>query len=341
METTKIAAVQGERQAGVVEVPIPEPIEDWALVKIHAAPMCTEYKGWLAGKKRSGLGHEAAGEVVAVAQPGLVEVGDRVVVMPQLSCGRCDLCVAGDYIYCQNSFNYQEFTGTDGNNATMAQYILKPGRLLPKIPDGVSFDHASLACCALGPTFGALDSLEVDTFDTLLITGLGPVGLGGVLNAAFRGARVIAIDLVAWRRNRAKELGADLTLDAASDTLLDEIRERTDGLGVDAAIDCSGSPVAQHLCIDAVRRRGGVAFVGQTGKAIEVHPSHDLLVNGLTIMGSWHYNLNLFPELMQVIERSDLLDTLISHTFPLTNIQEAFAAIATQEAAKVILHPWA
>ena len=242
METMKIAAIQGERQAGVVEVPIPEPIEDWALVKIHAAPMCTEYKGWLAGKKRSGLGHEAAGEVVAVAQPGLVEVGDRVVVMPQLSCGRCDLCVAGDYIYCQNSFNYQEFTGTDGNNATMAQYILKPGRLLPKIPDGVSFDHASLACCTLGPTFGALDSLEVDTFDTLLITGLGPVGLGGVLNAAFRGRprhrhrpRRVASD-------RAKEVGADLTLDAASDTLLDKIRERTDGLGVDAAIDCSGKP---------------------------------------------------------------------------------------------------
>ena len=340
METMQIAAVHGERRAGVVEAPIPEAKGDWALVKIHAAPMCTEVKVWMAGK-RGHLGHEAAGEVVAVAQPGPVEVGDRVVVMPQLSCGRCDLCLAGDYIYCQNNGDYRAFTGSDGNNQTMAQYILKPARLLPKIPEGISYDHASLACCGLGPTFGALDRLGVDTFDTLLITGLGPVGLGGVLNAAFRGTRVIAVDLVAWRRNRAKQLGADLTLDAASDTLRDEIRERTGGLGVDAAIDCSGSPVAQRLCIDAVRRRGRVAFVGQTRTPIEVHPSRDLLANGLTVMGSWHYNLNLYPELMQLIERSDLLDTLISHTFALTSIQEAFEATATQETAKVILHPWA
>jgi threonine dehydrogenase-like Zn-dependent dehydrogenase len=339
MEMMEIAAVLEERRAGVVEVPIPEPREDWALVKVHAAPMCTEVKGWKAGTDWA-LGHEAAGEVVAIAQPGPVEVGDRVVVMPQLSCGRCALCRAGDYIYCENNLDYRAFTGSEGNNQTMAQYILKPARLLPKIPDGVSYDHASLACCGLGPTFGALDSLGVDTFDTLLITGLGPVGLGGVLNATFRGARVIAVDLVAWRRDRAQRLGAERTLDATSDTLLDEIRDWTGGLGVDAAIDCSGNAAAQRLCLDALRRRGGMAFVGQTRNAIEVHPSRDLLNHGRTVLGEWHYNLNLYPALMQLIERSELLDTLISHTFPMAEIQAAFETIATQETAKVILHPW-
>ena len=61
----KIAAVQGEQQAEIIEVPIPEPKENWVLVKIYAAPMCTEYKAWLAGRHEP-LGHEAAGEVVAV-----------------------------------------------------------------------------------------------------------------------------------------------------------------------------------------------------------------------------------------------------------------------------------
>ena len=339
METMKIAAVQGEQQAEIIEVPIPEPKENWVLVKIYAAPMCTEYKAWLAGRHEP-LGHEAAGEVVAVARSGRVRVGDRVVVMPQLSCGSCDLCVAGDYIHCQNNIDYREFTRTGGNNQTMAQYILKPDRLLPKIPEGIAYDHASLACCALGPTFGALNSLEVDAFDTVLITGLGPVGLGGVLNAAFRGSRVIAVEPVGWRRERAKELGAELVLDASADGVHEEIREWTGGLGVDAAIDCSGNPQAQRLCIDALRRRGRMAFVGQTSKMLEIHPSRDLLANGLTIVGSWHYNLNLYPALTQVIRRSGQLDSLISHTFPLTSVQEAFETSAAQRTAKVILHPW-
>ena len=340
METMKIAVISGKEQAEIIEVPIPTPKENWVLVKIRASPMCTEYKEWLAGS-RGPLGHEATGEVVAVARSGRARVGDRVVVMPQLSCGNCDLCVAGDYIYCQNNIDYRAFTRTGGNNQTMAQYILKPDRLLLKIPDSVSFDHASLACCALGPTFGALDSLEADAFDTVLITGLGPVGLGGVLNAAFRGCRVIAVDPVKWRRTKAKELGAEVVLGTSADTIHEEIREWSGGLGVDAAIDCSGSPQAQRLCIDALRRRGRMAFVGQTREMLEVHPSRDLLARGLTVMGSWHYNLNLYPKLMQVIRHSGLLDSLISHTFPLTSVQEAFETIASQRAAKVILHPWA
>ncbi|HEX28571.1 TPA: alcohol dehydrogenase, partial [Candidatus Poribacteria bacterium] len=95
----KKAVILGERRAGLIEVPDPQPKEDWVLVKVHAAPMCTEYKAFLAGHKAQYLGHEAAGEVVAVAQPTKVKVGDRVVVMPQYPCGRCELCMAGDYIY--------------------------------------------------------------------------------------------------------------------------------------------------------------------------------------------------------------------------------------------------
>ena len=339
METMKIVAIHGKQQARLVDVPIPEPKEDWVLVKIQAIPMCTEYQNWLSGRQIQGIGHEAAGEIVAVGQPGGVQVGDRVVVQPKLSCGRCDLCIAGDYIYCENDYNYQAFTRNEDGNGTMAQYILKPARLLSQKPQDISFDHASLALCALGPTFGAMTSIGLDTFDTLLVTGLGPVGLGGVLNASFRGARVIAVDLVPWRRDKAMELGAELVLDGTSGTLLDDILDWSEG-GVDAAIDCSGNNVAQRLCLEAVRRRGQVAYVGQTPTPIEVHPSLDLLQNGLTVMGSWHYNLNLYPELMQVIRRSKRLDALVSHTFPLNEIQRAFETIATQETGKVILHPW-
>ena len=69
------ARIVGERQSDVVPAPVPEPKEDWAVVKVHASAMCTEYKTWLAGDRREVIGHEGAGEVVAVAQPGRVKVG--------------------------------------------------------------------------------------------------------------------------------------------------------------------------------------------------------------------------------------------------------------------------
>jgi threonine dehydrogenase-like Zn-dependent dehydrogenase len=133
------AAILGERRAALVEVPTPQPKGDWALVKVHVTPMCTEYKAFVAGLKSEFLGHEAAGEVVAVVQPGRVKVGDRVVVMPLYACGKCTLCVAGDYIHCEQPYNVAQFTGSPEGSATYAQYLLKPDWLLPKIPDDISY----------------------------------------------------------------------------------------------------------------------------------------------------------------------------------------------------------
>jgi len=126
----KKVVILGKQKAAVIEVADPKPKEDWALVKVHAAPMCTEYKFFLSGDKTDNLGHEAAGEVVAIDQPGRVEVGDRVVVMPQYPCGKCELCVAGDYIHCENNYDFAEFIGSSEGSGTMAQYLLKPSWLL-------------------------------------------------------------------------------------------------------------------------------------------------------------------------------------------------------------------
>src|SRR5438067_5551328 len=87
----KKAVVLGSRKAELVEVPDPRPKEDWVVVKVHAAPMCAEYKAFVGSTAVDRLGHEAAGEVVAVAQPGRVKEGDRVVVMPLYACGKCAL----------------------------------------------------------------------------------------------------------------------------------------------------------------------------------------------------------------------------------------------------------
>jgi threonine dehydrogenase-like Zn-dependent dehydrogenase len=336
----KKAVILGEHQAGLVDVPTPQPKADWALVKVYVTPMCTEYKMFVPGHQAQFLGHEAAGEVVEIAQPGQVQVGDRVVVMPLYACGKCDLCIAGDFIHCENVPDFETFTGSPEGRATYAQYLLKPSWLLAKIPDGVSYELASLSLCALGPSFGAFDAMDIDVFDTVLITGLGAVGLGAVVNAKFRGARVIGVESIPYRVERARMLGADVVLDPRDESTLDQIRELTGGKGVDKALDCAGVVAAQRLCIDATRRKGQVAFVGECNDDLKIKISPDMIRKGLTIRGSWHYNLTLFPKIMQVIRESPVIDKLISHVLPMSEIQKAFEISASHQCAKILLKPW-
>ena len=336
----KKAVIEGERRAALIEVPDPEPRQDWVLVDVKAAPMCTEYKSFVAGRSVANLGHEAAGVVAAVAQPGRVQVGDRVAVMPQYPCGVCELCVSGEYIHCESVVDFDTFTGNGEGRATMAQLLLKPDWLLPRIPEDISIEHGGMACCGLGPSFGAFQRMGLDAFDTVLITGMGPVGLGGVINASYRGARVLAVEGHSWRAAKAVELGAEVVLDPG-DGALEQLQDLTDGRGVDCALDCSGAVTAHRLCIDATRRRGQVAFVGECGEETPLRISQDMIRQGLTLVGSWHYNLADVPAIWQVArDRAAVLDRLISHTFPMSRIQDAFELQSTGACAKVVLDPW-
>ena len=176
-----------------------------------------------------------------------VAVGDRVVVMPQYPCGLCALCVSGDYIHCEHGYDFAQFTGSPAGSATMAQYLLKPSWLLPRIPDDVPYERASLACCALGPSFNAWQAMGVGADDTVLITGAGPVGLGAVVNARFRGARVLVVEAAPWRAERARQMGAAAVLDPRDHDLVgagqgaDGRRRRGRGPG---HVRCRGGPAA-------------------------------------------------------------------------------------------------
>ena len=339
----KKAAVFGPSQGGVVDAPKPKAAENWVVVKIHAAPMCTEFKTYLSGGDAPYLGHEAAGEVVEVAQPCRVKVGDRVVVMPQTPCGQCELCLDGEYIHCQDIVSAPPQPGGEEGKATMAQFMLKQDWVLAPIPDDISYDHASMACCGLGPTFGAVQRARLGADDTLLITGLGPVGLGGVVNGTHRGARVLGVEINSYRAAKALELGATAVIDPTDpDALQRTLALTRDGRGVDHSIDCSGVVAAHRFCIDATRRKGTVSFVGESGQnETPVRVSADLLRKGLSLHGSWHYNMADTPQILRVIAaNSGKLDKLISHRFPLARVADAWALQATGACAKVLLKPW-
>jgi len=331
----KVAAMFGNGKAGLVDKPDPEPCEDFVLVKVRAVPMCTEYKAFKGGHEGDRFGHEAVGEVVEVAQPGHVKVGDRVVVQCGAGCGRCAMCLTGEIIHCLTP------RSPGSSYPTYAQYVLKRDGLCTPIPDGVSYNHAGMACCGLGPTFGAMQQMQVDAMDTVLITGLGPVGLGGVINASYRSARVIGVESHPYRANLAKELGAEVVLNPNDENILEQIRELTNGIGIDKAMDCSGSSEAHRLMVDAARRKGKVAFIGEGGE-FPLAASRDMIRKGLLLYGNWHYNLGGYPKLMKVIqESSDKLDRLITHTFPMSEVQKAWELQITGNCGKIVLDPWA
>ncbi|QGQ99252.1 hypothetical protein EHS13_32515 [Paenibacillus psychroresistens] len=329
----RMVAITGQKQIELVEYEKPKLLLDsWALVKIHVAPMCAEYKSFSEGHRCVGLGHEAAGEVVEVSPGSKVKVGDRVVVMPQYPCGECVLCIAGDYVHCEHNLDY--------GASTMTQYIAKPSWLLPKIPDDVSYEKASLACCGLGASFGAMEKLGVNAFSTVLISGLGPVGLGAIVNAQYRGARVIAVEMNEYRVQLAREMGAVDIIDPRSKNAVEQIKLLTGGRGADCGIETSGVIAAHRLQIDAIARGGKIAFVGECGDETMIRVSPDLIRKGISLVGSWHYNLNSYPRIMQVIQNSSLVDKLISHVYPMSKTQEAFQTSLSQQCAKILLKPW-
>lgn len=336
----KTVVIKPDSLVELIEEEVPKANKNFVVVKVHSSPMCTEFYHYRDGTESLCLGHEAAGEVVEVAQPGKVKVGDRVVVMPQYPCGICVLCQKGDYIHCENIVDPFKICGCNSGKATYSQYVVKQDWLLVPIPDNLSYDHASMACCGLGASFGAVSRLNVNSSDTVLITGLGPVGLGAAINCMFRGARVIGAARNPYRVKLALELGVEAVLDPGNSGCLEQIRELTGGPGASKSIECSGGEIYQHICLEGTQRRGQVAFVGES-KKLTLSVSDDLIRNGLTIHGCWHWNLSDARMMMETIVRNDSsINKLITHTFPLTEVVNAFKLQVSGNCGKVILHPW-
>lgn len=164
--------------------------------------------------------------------------------------------------------------------------------------------------------------------------------MGAVVNACYVGAKVIVMEGNAWRADRARLLGADVIINPGNSNNIEAIKHLTQGRGVDKALDCSGEVDAQRFCLDAVRRKGHVAFVGESQQRLPVMVSSDLIRKGVSLTGIWHYNLSLFPLIMQVIEHSPVVRHLISHTLPLSQVQQAFTISVSRQCAKIILKPW-
>jgi threonine dehydrogenase-like Zn-dependent dehydrogenase len=218
-----------------------------------------------------------------------------------------------------------------------AEYLVVPEVNAMPIPDSMSFDVAAVSTDMVGTQYSTQKRLDISGADTVAVFGIGPMGAAGILVAKARGARVIAVDVLDSRLAMARELGADETVDSRSVDTVARLRELTHGAGVDAAVECSGSPVAQNAALDAARRFGSVAFVGES-RSTTINPSDQMIRKLLRVMGGWYFALWEYPEVSQfIVDHALPVEKLITHRFAIDDAAEAFRAFNARETEKALI----
>jgi alcohol dehydrogenase len=287
------------------------------------------------------LGHEAVGTIVETgAAVSTLKQGDRVLVSCITSCGRCRFCREGHYGLCTGGGGWIFGHLIDGLQAEFARVPFAETSL-HKVPDSLT-DEQVLFLADILPTsyeVGVLNG-KVGPGDTVAIVGAGPIGLAAVMTAKLMTpGRVVVIDLDTARLARAREFGADVTIDNGHEDAVAAVKELTGGLGADVAIEAVGVPETFELCTDLIRPGGRVANVGVHGHAVTLH-LEKLWIQDVTITTGLVDTVTT-PILMQLIELGKLNPTLFAtHRFALEDAMAAydtFSAAADSNALKVVL----
>lgn len=278
------------------------------------------------------LGHEFAGDVVAVgADVTRVDVGDRVAVMPLVYCGQCAYCRRGFQHLCST----MGCVGLSHAWGGMAELATVAEHQVVRLPDGVSHRQGAL----LEPTAVAAYGVEragVSFGDRVLVTGAGPIGALAALCARTAGASGVYVsEPNPARRARAEALGVATVLDPTSVDVPEQLRDESDGLGVDVAIECSGHPNGFTTAVQSLRRRGTLA---QTGLFVGEASLDPMLwsLNDLTIVGTWCYWVYDFDRIAAQIAAGDLpVERVVTSSVTLDEAPEAFSRLASGTADEI------
>jgi alcohol dehydrogenase len=317
-----------------------------AVVRIDSATICGTDLHILKGDvpevtPGTVLGHEAVGTVVEIGDAVTTsEPGDRVLVSCITSCGRCSFCKEGRYGLCTGGGGWIFGHLIDGLQAEYARVPFADTSVY-KVPDELS-DEQVLFLADILPTayeVGVLNG-ELGPGDTIAIVGAGPIGLATVLTAKLNTpGRIIAIDLADSRLDKAREFGADETINSDKEDAGARVLELTDGLGADLAVEAVGVPETFELCTEIVRPGGHIANVGVHGHPVTLH-LETLWIRGLTITTGLVDTFST-PRLLKLIAEGRLDATpFATHRFPLEETMAAydtFAAAAETDALKVVL----
>lgn len=326
------------------EIPVPEPAAGEVVLKVEAALTCgTDVKTLRRGhpvmipRVPTVFGHEFAGTVTAVGV-GVrrIREGDRVVAANSAPCGECRFCLGGRPNLCGDLLFV---------NGAYGEFIALPPRLVARntvtlgrsVPVARAAFAEPVACALL-----AIERARVESGQSIVVFGHGPLGcLLGML-AASRKARVILVGKAGWRfdRVRALEIGECLDASATPDVVA-AIRAATGGRGADVTIDATGKPEVWEQAIAGAGRGGSVVFFGGcapgTSIRLDTQRAH---YEELTLLGTFHHTPEVIRRAVDLLEGGVLVpDGLLTHRMGLERVGEALALMSSDRALKVLIEP--
>lgn len=338
------------------EVPVPTPGPGEVVVKLDACGVCaSDVKCFIGAPLFWGdadrpayvqppvtAGHEIIGTVVALGEGagekyGL-KPGDRAISEQIVPCWQCRYCRMGKYWLCAVNQVYGFRQAVQGG---MAEYMLFPaGALNYKVPSDLPIEKAALIE-PLACSMHAVARGQIAFGDTVVIAGMGPLGLGMVACARLKNPGVlVAVDFNDARLTVAKNLGADVTLHPGKTDVIEAIRDMTEGFGCDVFIEATGHPEAVNMGLLAVRKGG--SFVEFS--VMKEPTTTDWTIIGdqkeLTIYGA-HLGPNCYPAVIDYLHRGLLkVDGIVTHQLPLDDYLDGFHMVHDgRDSIKVLLRP--
>lgn len=311
------------------QLEIPEPGENEVLIRVKAVGLCgSDIHYYEHGKigdfiveEPIILGHEASGEIVKVGKNVVhLQKGQRVTIEPGATCGKCEHCQNGRYNLCEEV----EFLATPPYDGAFCEYVVMRSDLVFPIPDQMSYETAAL----IEPFSVGLHAVSrgnLQEGETVLILGMGPIGLMTAAAAKLHGAgTVIGVDLEDSRLEKAKEMGATHVINVRTDSVDDKIMEYTNRRGVDVAIETAGSPAALKSMISAVRRGGIAVIVGMSPEDESPLNIAQIINKEIDVKGVFRYH-HTYPRAIELLASGKVnIERMITDSYELEQAEEAF-----------------
>ncbi|WP_432523735.1 alcohol dehydrogenase catalytic domain-containing protein [Kineococcus sp. SYSU DK006] len=317
------------RPLQVQEVPRPEPGPDEVLVRVRAAGVCATELHFTDGlltpaRTPITLGHEVAGTVEAVG--GAVtawEPGDRVAVHYLHSCGDCRQCRRGRENLCAAPRGMLAFASDGG----FAEFVAVPARSLARIPEALAFVQAAPVACSVTTALHAAAVAGAGADDVAVVYGAGGVGSALVQVLRHRGARVVAVARSPRRRELARELGAEWTIDPADGDVGAQVQRLTGG--ADCVVELVGTADSGRQALAALAPGGALVYVGYSAERIELDPVR-LVVPEQRILTSVSSTLAELEQGLDLVARG-VVRSVVDRTEPLEAVDDVLGALARGE----------
>jgi L-iditol 2-dehydrogenase len=313
-------------------IPIPAPAPGEALVRIRHVGVCgsdlhsfcytTERIQSHAGGRRI-LGHEAAGEIVALGQ-GVTgwAVGDRVALEPGSSCGVCEFCRKGLYNLCKE---VKFFAASGQRDGVLREYVAHPANLCFKLPPNVDTLQGALVEPLAVGLYSAMKANAALGMDAVVL-GAGCIGLMTMLSLIASGvSRVVVCDRVDLRLQKAKELGATLTVNTQTEEPVEAVRRLTGGRMADIVLECAGVPALIPVAAECVMPGGTIVMVGNAnGPMPETFDLRIINNKEIVIKGVFRYR-NIYPVAISAIASGKIpVEKVADRLYDFSHTQRAF-----------------